>query len=62
MLNALAIVEGLAAAMWQKRGAGMLSALPNLMDQKGEIDRTFKTGIGFTFEQLGDAGICAVCR
>lgn len=27
-----------------------------------EIDRTFKTGIGFTFEELGDAGICAVCR
>ena len=48
--------------MWRERGAGMLSSVPNLMDRNREIDRAFKTGIGFTFENHGDVGICGVCR
>lgn len=45
-----------------QRGAGMLSSVSNLMDRNGELDRAFTTGVGFTFEDMGDVGMCGVCR
>ncbi len=40
----------------------MLSSVSNLMDRNGELDRAFRTGVGFTFEDMGDMGMCGVCR
>mmetsp|Transcript_1725 Transcript_1725/g.5015 ORF Transcript_1725/g.5015 Transcript_1725/m.5015 type:complete len:369 (-) Transcript_1725:310-1416(-) len=41
---------------------GMLSQVPNLLVRSEEIDKAFKTGLGYTFEAFGDPGICGVCR